>query len=401
MPVLPRELAAVITTSAVARAAWAIAACMITFTFVRALVILPRENPHFQPLFAVLPLVAMLGLLFLAAMRPTRLTLALYLVGGGVSVYLFLLVTLSQTPTLVPDAVYFLNRPALALVLVGTATARPFRAVYWGIGGYALGLVATAAASAQAGVPLVLGFGPTLALLSYSAVFSSIALVQRAQRGRIPDVDLMQSATRLQGAERAADLRAIALVHDTVLNDLALVMTAPRELDDRTRARMRADVDTLLAAELGDAPVVNPVQNERDARFRNGLTTLVSDFQWRGLTVDFGGDPEAIRLSEPATVAALGAVRASLENVLAHSGVTTAEVILTRADNLATIMVVDSGAGFDPAAVGSDRLGLRASIVQRVELSGGSVRVWSTPGFGASVMITLPMEPVGVESSDG
>ena len=392
MPVLPREVAAVITTSAMARAAWAIAACMIAFTLARAIVILPRENPAFQPLPAVLPLLAMLALLYLASSRPTRITLALYLVGGGLCVYLFLLSVLSQVPSMVPDAVYFLNRPALALVLVGTATARPFRAVYWGLGGYVAGVVATVAASGQAGVPLVLGFGPTLALVSYAAVFSAIAIVQRAGRGKVPDISLMESETRIEESKRAANMRAIALVHDTVLNDLALAMNAPRELDARTRARMLKDVDTLLTTDLLGSETAPPVADERDAAFRNGLATLVSDFQWRGLTVDFSGEPEAVRLSASSTVAALGAVQACLENVLAHSQVNSAEVILARADNTATIMVVDSGVGFDPASVGSDRLGLRTSIIQRVESCGGSVRLWSTPGFGTSVLISLPLD---------
>jgi len=55
-------------------------------------------------------------------------------------------------------------------------------------------------------------------------------------------------------------------------------------------------------------------------------------------------------------------------------------------------MVIDQGVGFDVDAVPSDRLGLRASVVRRVEDAGGTVRIWSKPNSGTSVLITLPSE---------
>ena len=53
-------------------------------------------------------------------------------------------------------------------------------------------------------------------------------------------------------------------------------------------------------------------------------------------------------------------------------------------------MVIDHGVGFDPNAVPSARLGLRNSVVGRIEALGGGVRVWSQPGSGASVLIVMP-----------
>lgn len=54
-------------------------------------------------------------------------------------------------------------------------------------------------------------------------------------------------------------------------------------------------------------------------------------------------------------------------------------------------MVIDNGSGFSEAATGSDRLGLRSSVRRRIELVGGQVNVWSTPGRGTSIMIKIPV----------
>ena len=53
-------------------------------------------------------------------------------------------------------------------------------------------------------------------------------------------------------------------------------------------------------------------------------------------------------------------------------------------------MVIDAGKGFFEAETGADRLGLRQSVRRRIENVGGTVRVWSTPGRGTSVMIRVP-----------
>jgi signal transduction histidine kinase len=54
-------------------------------------------------------------------------------------------------------------------------------------------------------------------------------------------------------------------------------------------------------------------------------------------------------------------------------------------------MVVDHGRGFDPSAVGEDRLGIRSSVIARIENCGGSVRLWSAVGAGTSIVMTVPV----------
>ena len=51
---------------------------------------------------------------------------------------------------------------------------------------------------------------------------------------------------------------------------------------------------------------------------------------------------------------------------------------------------VEDGAGFDPADVPEDRLGLRESVVARMGRVGGSAHVRSQAGEGTEVSLVLP-----------
>jgi signal transduction histidine kinase len=115
--------------------------------------------------------------------------------------------------------------------------------------------------------------------------------------------------------------------------------------------------------------------------------------------VDVAVDANAdLGLSAESASAALGAVRACLENVLNHSGVTAAELVLGGDNRVVTVMIVDAGAGFDRNLVAADRLGLRASVVHRIESAGGDVRIWSAPDAGTTVLLSLPL-PAATEAA--
>jgi len=119
---------------------------------------------------------------------------------------------------------------------------------------------------------------------------------------------------------------------------------------------------------------------------------LMSDLQWRGLTVHITGSGTGIyRLSPAVATALIDAVRACLENVLRHSGTTVAEVDLAYSEDEVTVIVTDQGVGFDSEAVPDDRLGLRHSVVERVRAVGGSARIWSSVGAGTSIIMRVPV----------
>jgi signal transduction histidine kinase len=55
------------------------------------------------------------------------------------------------------------------------------------------------------------------------------------------------------------------------------------------------------------------------------------------------------------------------------------------------VFVRDRGTGFDPDAVPEDRLGLRESVIGRMDRAGGSARVRSTSGEGTEIALHLPL----------
>jgi hypothetical protein len=346
------------------------------------------------PLAAVL---VMLGAVVLMTLHPNTASLVTFLVVGAACLYAYQFSLISFDPQLARDSVFVLNRPALTLVLVGTASASPISAIGWGIGGYLAGQGAVVLAALQLGVTPAIGAGPTIVLLNYITVFLGVALLHRAQHGRVPDLHRLHDETDRSERERDRDRAEAALLHDTILSDLALVINAPARIDGRVQARLLQDITTLANPEWRDGTL--RTRNPRDAEFRNALTSFASDFQWRGLRVDVTFDADAVAdLSPEVAAAALAAARACLENVLTHSGQDSAELILGMGTEpvggrgaVLTLMVVDAGIGFDPLAVPADRLGIRTSVQHRVESVGGTVRLWSAPGVGTSVLLSFPL----------
>lgn len=401
VPVLPRPIAAGVSVFAVTRTCQAVAAGVLLVCIPGLVVLFDRLRLGQDLLEPLIALVVMLALLVAATVWTRPATLAAFVILGGLADYAFVFSALHGHTSVLPNALVLINRPATALILVGTSGSRPLPAVAWGFGGAIAGVTAMVVAELQLGVPIQIGNGSGLTLANYCAVFLGLSIVQRTQLRRVPDFLQLRRETQRMEAVRTTEQRAVALLHDTVLNDLALIINGPDSLDPRTTKRMRDDVTTLANTDLlapeESAAVVDP----SDALLRNQMTQLVSDFQWRGLNVEFTGDTGRVaHMTQSAVTAAVGALRACLENVLAHSGVAAAEIVVSTSDAYVTWTVSDAGTGFDLNAVPSDRLGLRSSVFGRVESEGGTVKVWTSPGSGTSVLFTLPLLATAEPSGD-
>jgi signal transduction histidine kinase len=90
-------------------------------------------------------------------------------------------------------------------------------------------------------------------------------------------------------------------------------------------------------------------------------------------------------------------VQEAVTNVRRHSGSERAEVRLNQVADRLEIVVQDWGAGFDPAQVEKDRLGLKG-IRQRVRLLGGRAEVDSRPGKGTRLVVELPLADLPCET---
>jgi signal transduction histidine kinase len=185
------------------------------------------------------------------------------------------------------------------------------------------------------------------------------------------------------------------LLHDTVLN--TLTATARSDGGAGVVTRCRQDVALIEAALAVGDPAGASARPPTDLRGEVGA--VVADMRARGLAVHLeAGDGEQAAVPVRVIGAMANAVREALSNVAEHAGTGEAWVSVCRtppedaADFPCRVRVVvrDKGAGFDPARVNEERLGLRKSITERAAECGGQASIRSAPGQGTEVCLTWP-----------
>ena len=389
--VLPREVAARVITSGIARCAWAVNALNLALTIPILIELMVSRG-----LASVLPVpLTLLVLLFLLAVcaafvrKPWVVVVFLVLCSAGAIVYEVTLLT--ADPWLLTSAFFVLNRPAVSLVLVGVASSTWLSGLGWTLGGYLFSTGVSVSVASITGLPIKTGWGPLLMLGLFVSAYLVLAAIQRSQRRLVPNFDALEDETRRLEVEENMRARVTAAVHDTLLNDLSLIMNAPDELDERVTARLRADIATLTSAEWLTESADTTITDDQDSDLRNRITLMLSDLQWRGLTVHItGGASDIYKLAPDVATALIDSIRACLENVLRHSGVSVAEIDLAYGDHEVTVIVSDQGTGFDAASIPKDRLGVRFSLIDRIRAVGGSTKIWSAAGAGTSIVIRVP-----------
>lgn len=392
---LPRDAAGRVITGAVSAISWAAGATIIVVTMPPLVETLIRMGrPDVIPVALGL-LMLMLVAIGVAIWRMTPGVVAGYLLVGGIIATAYEVVLVDAGVMEAAASVFLLNRPLLALVTIGVAARTALGGILWCVSGYIVSWIATLSASAITGVPVGAGWGPTITVCMAVVLYLTLFAIQERQRRRLPRFDELEAATKRRAASADLARRTTAMVHDTVLNDLAFVMNAPDELDDRARARLLEDLDTLESGEWMRATAMMATSAEEQTRVRNDFTRLASDFRWRGLTVNVTGAGRDVLEYPPGTGdALLAAIRASLENVLRHAKTDSADIEVVYTPEQLTFMVSDQGAGFDMSEVDANRLGIRDSILGRIEAVGGQARIWSSPGAGTTVLISVPVRTV-------
>lgn len=376
----PPSITAGIRLSAVMRAGWVLAALVLLQQgIVTAEYFAVRDiaEEGLLPITAVAAVGLMLGIL---AILPGWITALAYLLVGMVSIALYVL-RLSELG-IVPGDIVLVNTIGTALVLVGAVTGEALGGVAWTCAGLAVTQVTVMGMQAYMGVPPA----PDIyAGMTSIVILGTYLLLWRNERiqARLADMAPVEAEVRREQDEQAAQRRHAAIVHETVLRDLALVAHGPPQLNDFDRARLRRHVEAIAERREPGGP---------DHDLPGGdFYDIVREFQWRGLSVDVGGTSYAVGLLAPSVrEALLGAVRAALDNVLEHSGQTHAEIFIDQGVDGLTLMVIDEGLGFDQEVVAADRLGLRVAITHRIEDHGGSVSVWTAPSAGTSIVMTVP-----------
>jgi signal transduction histidine kinase len=219
-------------------------------------------------------------------------------------------------------------------------------------------------------------------------VLASIGFAVARHRAEAPRRVFARAADEdaLLHTRAIARSRAARVVHDTVLNDLAVLATSePGPLAPAFADRLAATLELLASPDWSVPPVGD------DARMTGPVEAAVERAVAAGLTVGIEGEVSALGDLAPDVHRALGgAVDQCLTNILRHADVGAAELTVLPETDGVTVMITDAGAGFEVADVPPDRIGLAGSIRARIEDAGGSVRVFARPGVGTTVLLTVP-----------
>jgi signal transduction histidine kinase len=123
---------------------------------------------------------------------------------------------------------------------------------------------------------------------------------------------------------------------------------------------------------------------------RGRLDELIGELEQRyPLSVDVVAVGDC--LLDDRVEALLAAAREALVNAAKHSGADRVDCYVEVTPDHIEVFVRDRGKGFDPAAVGSDRRGLRDSIERRMQRIGGRCRIDTELGLGTEVELMLPL----------
>lgn len=178
-----------------------------------------------------------------------------------------------------------------------------------------------------------------------------------------------------------ADARAdmAAHLHDSVLQTLALIQRQAG--DPKAVATLARRQERELRAWLyGEEP--------DETTLKAALVAAAADVEdVHGVPVELvtvGDSPLDVELA-----ALVRAAREAMVNAAKHSGADKVDVYAEVEDDRVEVFVRDRGRGFDPGAVGPDRMGVRGSIVERLRRAGGNATIRSAPEEGTEVKLEM------------
>jgi signal transduction histidine kinase len=352
-------------------------------------------NPRALIWPVLMPLAAMIVVLvFLDRWRTTFYSIT-FLAIGAISQYWLVVVLLSAFPSVRSGPTLILSLVAVSMVLVCGPGFVPTSTIVWGVIGFLLAQGAYIGATAVTRSPFHLEVISVVVVVGLVLVEGTDAVTRSRRVVLRPEFDRAVLDDELSVLRYRTELRAAALMHDTVLGHLAAVMaSSDGPLPPRLGAEIERDLTTLVDQDWLSEPAPSADDPTRNDWRRSALMAAVREARELSLTVDVTGDPGAISRVTPDRDVAVGlAAKQCLVNVLRHAQVERAEVVVIGSESDVSVMVIDSGRGFSEELVASDRLGLRQSVRRRIESVGGDVQLWSTPGRGTSILIRVPAAP--------
>jgi signal transduction histidine kinase len=194
---------------------------------------------------------------------------------------------------------------------------------------------------------------------------------------------------RIRSQERA---ELAAHVHDSVVQTLTLIQRHaddPKAVVRLARAEERA-LRQWLYRPAGDGP----------GMFKAGLEATAAEVE-----DVHGGAVEVVAVGDAVIDERLGALiqaaREAMVNAAKYAGAAGPVSVYAEVESgQASVFIRDRGPGFDVDAIATDRLGVRQSIIGRMERHGGRAQLISAPGEGTEVRLVLPRPTAAVASTD-
>lgn len=183
---------------------------------------------------------------------------------------------------------------------------------------------------------------------------------------------------RIRSQERA---ELAAHIHDSVLHTLTLIQRRaddPREVQRLARVQERALRNWLYQRRTDVDLTLSPALE--------GVAAEVEEVHGVPIEVVCVGDcplNDGLR-------ATLQAAREAMVNASKYAGVDTISVFCEVEPDEVLVFIRDRGPGFDLDAVPADRMGVRGSIIGRMERHGGHARIRTAPGEGTEVQLRMP-----------
>ncbi|TFD86103.1 sensor histidine kinase [Cryobacterium serini] len=385
-------------TRALARAAhWFALTCLMAAAV--SVAILSLNSPE---LWVTVAVVVAMGALLVLFTRHRRIAFAIaYLVVGTLGVYIFTTTVLSVPNVFPASNMFLVAMPKMALIMVGGAGITAVGGVLWSTAAFILAEAAAFLAILTTTVP----YRPDLfTLCTYLVLVGAMVLAgidRRASNAAQPAIHRAVQDGANRQLRDALDTRAIALLNDTTVAQLvALSLAEPGPLSPGLTASLNYtlttlhDTNWLTDIDARTNTAAQPTNTEKldsDVWLSSAVYTAIERCRDRGLVVEVTGDRDALARLDADSDRDVGlAVQQCLVNVILHAGVASAEVAVESDLSTISLLITDAGRGFTESESASDRLGLRQSVRRRIEQLGGSVLIWSRPGAGTNVRLTVP-----------
>jgi signal transduction histidine kinase len=196
--------------------------------------------------------------------------------------------------------------------------------------------------------------------------------------------DTLQSLSALRiGLSTAARSERPEALRDAFLQGI--------EQLEESITNLRALITDLRPAALDELGTQAAVEALAERAARHGIEVDVSiDLAHERSGGALEGDRALARHTPELETALYRIVQEALTNATKHGGAKRAVVEINEDDDTVHVEVRDDGAGFDPTAdtAGFGLLGMR----ERVELLDGTLRIESSPGAGATVRASFPVQ---------